>query len=632
MPELPYGSWPSEISAEMVAAKSSRFSEIKTSEKGIYWVEGRPQEKGRFTIVKYDFHTSEALEVLPKEFNARSAVHEYGGGAYALCGDKIIFTNYSDNGVYLLDEKGVVSLLLIIDKVRFADFVFDGKRNIVFCVSEDHRGKEVVNSIVKIDLQDGKVTPFTGGCDFYSSLVLSPDFSSLGFISWDHPNMPWNGTDLSLVFLEGDGTIKTIKKIAGSKKEAIFGPSFSPDGVLYFISDRDGYSNIFALQEENIRQVTTLKSDFSQPSWVFGLSTYAFIKKENRYFIVATALQDGRGSLYEIDPLTSEIKTIAAPYCEFSFLASFDNTVYCFASSEVSPKALIAFDVETMESRFIKSSGDITVDPEYLSKPYFLEFPSGNSKAYAFFYVPKNPKYHSREGELPPLIVECHGGPTSTAGASLDLEVQYWTSRGFAFVDLNYRGSFGFGRKYMEELNWGITDVEDAVAIARYLAEKGFVDKERLIIRGGSAGGYTALAALTFADCYKAGASYFGVSDLEALVRDTHKFESHYLESLIGPYPEKKQFYYERSPINFVDRLKKPLIIFQGMKDKIVPPVQSSSIYESLKKRGVMTDYLTFDEEGHGFRSGAVIAKCLQAEYDFYRKAFKIEQNGEAVP
>ncbi len=618
----PYGSWKSPITAELVASSEIGLEQIRLDGDDIYWIERRAQEGGRKVIVRRAKDGGIA-DVTPAGFNARTRVHEYGGGDYAVLDGTVIFSNFTDQQLYRQERGAAPEPLTAQGALRYADGQIDRRRNFLYCVREDpSAGGEAVNTIVRIDLQSGAVAGVAAGNDFYSSPRLSPDGSRLAWLTWNHPNMPWDGTELWIGQLGADGSITSAEKLAGGIDESIFQPEWSPDGMLHFVSDRTGWWNLCRWNKNKIEALCPMDAEFGQPQWVFGASLYDFATP-NR--IVCSYTQNGCDSLAVLDVAAKKLDTIALPFTAISQVRAGGNGVIFIGSSPTEASAIISLDLANKEFQILRRSRDAAIEAGYLSAPRAIEFPTADGlTAHANFYPPKNRDYAAPEAERPPLIVVSHGGPTSSSSSSLKYSIQYWTSRGIAVLDVNYGGSSGYGRAYRERLNgrWGIVDVDDCVNGARYLAERGAVDGERLTIRGGSAGGYTTLCALTFRDAFKAGASHYGISDLEALAKDTHKFESRYLDRLIGPYPERRDLYIERSPIHFTERLNCAMILFQGLEDKVVPPNQAEKMIEAVRRKKLPVAYLAFEGEQHGFRKAENIRRVLEAELYFYSKVF----------
>ena len=620
----PYGSWKSPITADLVAAAEIGLEQIRIDGGDIYWIERRPQEGGRKVIVRRSA-SGKLTDITPTEFNARNRVHEYGGGDYAVSKGTIVFANFADQRLYLQRLDSQPRPLTPSAAHRFADGQFDRRRNLFYTVREDHTGSgEAVTTVVALDLDsDDSGTVVLSGNDFYASPRLSPDGSQLAWFSWNHPNMPWDGTELWLCQLNGDGSVGERQRIAGGANESICQPQWSPDGILHFISDRTGWWNLYRWRDNQVEALCSMEAEFGQPHWVFGGSLYGFASERQ---IVCSYSKNGIDHLATLDEATKRLRDIELPYTAISQIRVAGERVLFIGASGTESSAVITLDpFLTRRCEVLRRSRDTAVDAGYLSEACAIEFPTERGlTAHGYFYPPKNRDYTAPADEKPPLLVMSHGGPTSSSSASLKYSIQYWTSRGIAVLDVNYGGSSGYGRAYRERLNgrWGIVDVDDCANGARYLAERGEVDGNRLAIRGGSAGGYTTLCALTFRNVFKAGASHYGISDLEALVKDTHKFESRYCDKLIGPYPGRRDLYFERSPIHFTEKLNCPMIIFQGLEDKVVPPNQAEKMVEAVRAKKLPVAYLKFEGEQHGFRKAENIRRVLEAELYFYAKVF----------
>ncbi|MEB3338640.1 MAG: S9 family peptidase [Leptolyngbyaceae bacterium] len=623
----PYGSWKSPITSDLIVSATIGLGQVMLDGEDIYWLEMRPSEGGRNVLVK---RTTEGKtqDVTPSPFNVRTRVHEYGGGAFVVADGTIYFSNFADQRLYRQAHNSEPLPLTPIGNWRYADGVVDPLRERLICVREDHTqaGQEAVNTLVSIDLS-GSQEPqvLVSGNDFYASPRINPNGTHLAWITWNHPNMPWDGTELWVAGINADGTLGQPQPIAGGIDESIFQPEWSPDGVLHFISDRTGWWNLYRWQNGQIESLLEMAAEFGEPQWNFRMSTYGFASAT---CIICTYLLDGVRHLSSLDTLTGQLDPIPLPYTEIASLQVSSKKAVFIAGSPTQSPALVQLDLATRQIDVLRRSSDLGIDPGYLSVPKAIEFPTENGlTAYAFFYAPKNSDYRASEQERPPLLVKSHGGPTAATSTMLNLKIQYWTSRGIAVLDVNYGGSTGYGRAYRQRLKdqWGIVDVDDCVNGARYLVEQGEVDGDRLVIDGGSAGGYTTLCALTFRDVFKAGASFYGVSDLEALAKDTHKFEARYLDGLIGPYPERRDLYQERSPIYFSDRLSCPTIFFQGLEDEIVPPNQAEMMVEALKTKGIPVAYVAFEGEQHGFRRAENIKRTLDGELYFYAQVFEFE-------
>jgi len=637
----PYGSWKSPITADLIVAGTIGLGQIVLDGENVYWSEGRPAEGGRSVIVRRT-PDSKTTDVTPSPFNVRTRVHEYGGGAFAIKDGTVYFSNFADQRLYKQTPSGEPQPLTPVADLRYADAVVDLQRERIICVQEDHTkgDREPANSLVSISLNnDEDIQVLASGCDFYASPRLSPDRSQLAWISWNHPNMPWDGTQLWVAPINPDGSLGEAECVAGGADKSIFQPEWSPDGVLYFVSDRSGWWNLYRwlppMPEGGLGGVEPLcpmDAEFGLPQWVFGMSTYGF-ESANR--IICTYTKKGSWQLASLDLQTKQLEVIETPYTDISSLQVASGRAVFIAGSATEPTAIVQMDLATQQIEVLRRSSQLKIEPGYLSTPQEIPFPTENGLiAYAFFYPPQNQDYTPPKGEKPPLLVKSHGGPTASVSSTFNLKIQYWTSRGFGFLDVNYGGSTGYGREYRQRLNqqWGIVDVDDCANAAKYLAEQGLVDSERLAIAGGSAGGYTTLCALTFRDVFKAGASHYGVSDLEALATDTHKFESRYLDGLIGPYPERKDLYEARSPIHFTDQLSCPAIFFQGLEDKIVPPNQAEMMVAALKAKGLPVAYVAFEGEQHGFRRAENIKRALDGEFYFYSRVFGFEPSETIEP
>jgi dipeptidyl aminopeptidase/acylaminoacyl peptidase len=590
----------------------------------VYWIESRPAEGGRHVIVRWT-PDGQIADVTPPGFNARTRVHEYGGGAYVVTRGTVYFSHFADQRLYYQAPGAAPQPLTTATDMLYADAVLDQHRHRLLCVREDQttHHRDTVNTLAALDLQgsdSGQV--LVSGNDFYAAPRLSPDGTRLAWLTWNHPNMPWDGTELWVGEVRADGTIGQAERVAGGVSEAIFQPEWSPDGVLHFVSDRTGWWNLYRWHHGRSEALCDMHAEFGMPQWVFRMSTYAFASAD---CILCIYTQNGLWSLARLDIPTRRLTTIETPYTTFASLRAGPARAVCIAGSPTVPLSVVQLDLATNTTTVLRRASTLDIDAGYVSVPRAMAFPTEHGRtAHGFFYAPRNRDFVAPENERPPLIVISHGGPTSATSTVLNLTIQYWTSRGFGVLDVNYGGSTGYGRAYRERLKgqWGVVDVDDCVNGARYLVERGEVDGNRLIIRGGSAGGYTTLAALTFRNVFQAGASYYGISDLEALERDCHKFESHYNHSLIGPYPEAADLYRQRSPIHFTDRLSCPIILFQGREDKVVPPNQAEMMFAAVRRKGLPVAYLLFDGEQHGLRRAENIKRALDAELYFYARVF----------
>ena len=632
----PYGSWKSPITADLLASKYVALDELSIDGDDVYWNELRASDKGRNVIVQRK-PDGTLTDITPPSFSARTRVHEYGGGCYLVQNGTVYFSNYTDQRLYRQDPGRDPTPLTPPVDMRHADGVIDRKRNRIISIREDHTVKtgQAVTTIVSLDLDktgEGKV--LVSGNDFYSTPRLDPDGSKLTWLTWNHPNMPWDGTELWVADVKPDGSLGKSEKIAGGLEESIFQPEWSPDGILYFSSDRTGWWNLYRSRNNQIEPLYPMEGEFGLPQWGFGHHTFVF---DSSNHIICAYTKDGLWHLANLNPTKKTLRPIETPINQLLWgnLATKDGKIFLIGGSATEPSSVAQIDLTSKETQILHRSREITVSKEYLSVPDAIEFPTENGlTAFAFFYPPKNPDYEAPREEKPPLLVVSHGGPTSASPSTLRYEIQYWTSRGIGVVDVNYGGSTEHGREYRKRLNdqWGIIDVQDCVNATRYLASRGQADPERLGIRGGSAGGYTTLCALAFTNTFKAGASYYGVSDLELLARDTHKFESRYLDKLVGPYPESRDIYRARSPIDHVDGISSALILFQGLEDKVVPPDQSEKIFQAVKAKGLPVAYIAYEWEQHGFRRAENIKRSYEAELYFYSRIFQFNLAEQIKP
>lgn len=628
-----FGSWASPIGTDKIASAGISVGALTCDGDTLYWIEGRPLEGGRNVIVARS-PNGEIRDITPEGFNARTRVHEYGGGSFIVDDGSIWFANFIDQRLYVQHgDTAPKPLTPEGQNLRYADPVIDRARNRLICVREDHRQSgEPTNSLVAIDLtKGGEGVILFEGTDFVSSPRLSPDGSQLAFVTWDHPNMPWDVTALHIADLSEDGGFNNIETVLQPVPGSISQPLWAPDGQLYFAADWSDWWNLYRYENGTGTCVHAAEAEFAAPAWIFGQANYAFRSASEA---IVSFTRDGLWHLGSLQLETGELTTIGEPYAGLRSLITTNNSV-CFLSDDVDRSS----QVESLQGdntvRTLRATAPSGISTRSLSRPEAIAFPSAKDEtAYGFFYPPANEGFKGPDAERPPLLVSIHGGPTSTTSSALNYKIQYWTSRGFAILDLNYRGSTGFGRAFRQKLycTWGIADVEDACAGAQFLADKGLVDPARLAISGGSAGGLTALNALAHHDTFSAGGSFFGVSNLEALAQDTHKFESRYCDQLIGRYPEEIEVYKARSPITSVDAIKAPLLILQGLEDPVVPPSQSESVFEALKKNGVPVTYIPFEGEQHGFRRAENIERAISAELAFYGRVFGFEPEDDIEP
>lgn len=630
----PYGHWQSPISAKMLTQNTLRLSEPHIVGEDYYWLESRPEEMGRSVLVR-QCPGKPPQDLLAQDVSVITHAHEYGGASYIVANQTVFAVFDSDQRLYKIplenNNPGIPIPLTPEGEYRYANFCWDKTHQRLIAVRENHnnvnreRGEQERNEIISINLNPPyNIQVLVSGADFYSNPQVSPDGKKLCWLSWNHPQMPWDGTHCSLGEIHEDGNIRNVIVVAGGKNESIFQPQWNPNGTLYFVSDKTDWWNLYSynLKDNRTEPVISMDAEFATPQWVFGMSSYSFFDAEN---ILCCYTKNGQWQLAHVHLKNKPSLTpIHSALTDISSISCNAHGALFLGASTTQAEALYFSDPLNAQPKLtciISSQPDSTIG-EYLSKPKDICFTtSDRQQAYGFYYAPKNPDYAAPKDTLPPLIVICHGGPTGSTSASLNNKIQYWTTRGFAIFDINYRGSTGFGRKYRDSLknNWGITDIIDMVSGAEYLVQQKLADPAKLIIRGSSAGGYTVLAALTFSNTFSAGASLYGIGDLEALAQDTHKFESHYLDSLVGPYPAQKNRYRERSPINHIEQLTCPVIFFQGLKDKVVPPAQAEAMVAALTKKGIENRYITFKNEAHGFRQANNIETVYIRELEFYQ-------------
>jgi dipeptidyl aminopeptidase/acylaminoacyl peptidase len=636
----PFGTWSSPVSAEMLADEVTSLNDPRLDGDDVYWLEGRPSEGGRVVLVRGDPWSSPS-DVTPDGFSVRTTVHEYGGGAYALSGGMVVFSNLEDQRLYR-HEVGTDPTPVTPDtdgRHRYANGVIL-RGELWIGVRERHEGSgaaaDVVNELVAVPL-DGSASPriVAEGRDFYAAPAVSPDGTRIAVLAWDLPWMPWDGCELLVGDIAPDGSCSELSHVAGAVgEESIWQPGWSPNGDLHFVSDRSGWWNLERMSGGERQALFPREVEFGWPHWVFAGATYGFCEDGR-----IVCIYDDRGTQHVamMDPESGEHLDLDLPYSAISYpyLRAEGTRVVFVGSAPTLPKQIVCLDVAGRSVDVLRESGAGGIDEAFISVPETVEIPGdGGLAAYARYYPPRNPGFTAPDGERPPLVVMSHGGPTSQSSGALSLDIQFWTTRGFAVADVNFTGSTGFGREYRRALNgrWGIVDTADCVNAALQLAADGAADPDRLLIRGESAGGYATLCALTFHDVFAGGASYFGVSDLETLATDTHKFESGYLETLVGPYPEAAEIYRSRSPIHFVDRLSRPMIIFQGDEDEVVPPAQAEVMVAALRAKGLPHAYVLFDGEGHGFRRAESIRRAAEAELAFYGRVFGFQPAGDPVP
>lgn len=637
----PYGTWSSPITPAMLAGGSVRLSQTKIEDGLVYWVEGRPDEAGRAVVVRADAFSS-PVDVTPPGFNVRTRVHEYGGGAYALHGGVVYFSNFEDQRLYRYEPGGEPPAPITAEtgaRHRYADGRITGDGAWWVGVRERHEGDgpgDVFNELVAVPA-DGSSEPKTlaRGRDFYSNPRISPDGRRVAWLSWDLPWLPWDGCELSVADLGADLALGEPRLVAGlDGQESIWQPAWSPAGELYWASDRSGWWNLERECDGRREAIAPREAEFGWPHWGFGGASFAFLSDGR---LVCHYGDDGVQKTALLDPSSAELIDLDIPHdaLHYPFLAAEGTQIAFIAGGPTIAEQVVTIDLMSRSVEVLREAQSVPVGVGYLSTPRQITFPTeGGRSAFAHVYAPENQDFAAPEGERPPLIVMSHGGPTSEAAAVFSIETQFWTSRGFAVVDVNYGGSTGFGRAYRERLNgqWGVVDTDDCIAAARYLVAQGEADGSRLLIRGGSAGGYTTLCALVFHDDFAAGTSYYGIADLVPFAEGgTHKFESTYEHTLIGPWPEAADLYRERSPINRIDELGTPMLILQGGEDEIVPPAQAELIVDALRRKGLPHAYLLFEGEQHGFRIADSIIRSAEAELSFYAQVLGFEP-GDPTP
>ena len=617
----------------MAAAAGVRFEGLQLDGDDAFWIEGRPAEAGRCVIARRDVHgRTAARDVLAPPFAARTFVHEYGGGALLAAGSLVVFSNAGDGRLYRLrDGEPPEPITPELGDVRYADMALDTTADgeAVFCVVEDHRGGAVTNSIGRVSLASGEVTPVAGGNDFYATPRVSPDGTRICWLTWNQPLMPWEGTELWTAWLDCDGAVHDEMKVAGGPQESVFQPSWSADSTLHFVSDRSGWWNLYRWSDDAAVALAPMQAECGRPHWMFGTATYGFLDHGR---IALCASHDGVWRLHVVDTHSGAVDEVELPYTSLGpWVAAAGDSVIVLAGGPRHPSAVVRVDVSSGSVTRLSAEGGPRIDDAVRSEPTHLTFPGhAGETAHAWYYRPHNAGVDTGDDLNPPLLVHAHGGPTGATSTTLNAAVQFWTSRGIAVLDVDYGGSTGYGRVYRKRLDRGsgVVDVGDCVAGARYLAERGDVDGDRLFIDGGSAGGYVVLCAMTFHDVFAAGASRYGIGDLQLLFAETHKFEARYDH----PYPTDPDELYARSPVHFANRVRKPLLLLQGLDDPIVPPGQSAGMYDAVRLRGVPCAYVTFEGEKHGFRRAENIERTETAELYFFCRTSGIEAPADAPP
>lgn len=636
----PHGSWVSTITEEMVSGKSPKLSETRMNSGRVFWLEALADENGRSAVMMHDQGINRC--VLPRPLSVKSKAHEYGGGAYTVYENTLFFVLGDDQKIYRLNIDGNTQTPEVItaqSELRFADLEYDPTRRRLIAICEDHTNNTKPfpeNYLVSISLDEGtlgNICSMHQGRDFYSNPKLSPDGHYLSWLTWDQPDMPWDSTTLWVAKIHSSGTLDSPTPLTGSgnKKESLFQPQWSEEGDLYFVSDKSDWWNLYRIPQHQLTNhsyipisVHTMEAEFATPQWVFGMSTYGFLDKTT---IFSAYTKNGSWNIATLNTRSGTRKTIESNLTDIESISAFDGKAVFIGSNSHSNSSIYQFTSQSNSLTSLTNSVS-EIDSGEISPPHPIEIPIGqNQQAFGFYYAPLNKNFTGNDE--PPLIVLSHGGPTGTTGTSLNLKIQFWTNRGFAVVDVNYRGSTGYGRPYRESLyhKWGICDVEDVCAAAEHAVVKGWCDKNKLIIKGSSAGGYTTLAALAFTNTFSAGVSLYGIGDLELLATDTHKFEARYLDNLIGRYPEERELYKKRSPLYSIDTINCPILVFQGMEDKVVPPNQADAFVRAVAEKGLPVSHVTYANEGHGFRNSETITHMLNAELEFYCAIFDIPRH-----
>lgn len=627
----PYGSWSSPVTPALLVEDAVGLSSVGVIDGRPAWVESRASEGGRQVLVGLDAG-GVTRPVIPEGFSVRSSLHEYGGRCWTVAGGTVIFANWKDQRLYRRSDgtpEAVTPEPASLRSTRFADLDATPDGRWLVAARETH-GDTVVNDLVLIDLTSASSEPrrLAGGHDFAAAPRISPDGRRLAWLTWDHPDMPWDHTQLWVANLGGDGTLGDARLMAGAERESVAQPRWSPDGRLHFISDRTGWWNLY----DETGPIAPLDAEFAPPDWVVGQCSYGWLADGR---LIATWSGPGTGGKRMGVVAGGRAEPLDLAFTSYDWVIPLGASVLTVAGSPTEPPAVVRIEPGSGHVEVIRRSRPTRLDPAFVAVPQAIEFPStGGRVAHAFWYPPTNPGWAAPDGERPPLMVISHGGPTAAASAVLSYPVQFWTTRGFGVVDVDYGGSTGYGRPYRQQLagQWGVVDVDDCVAAARHLANQGLVDGRRMVIRGGSAGGYTTLAALAFRDTFAAGASHYGIADLALLAADTHKFEARYLDGLVGPYPEAEAVYRARSPLHHLEGLDRPIILFQGLEDRVVPPKQAEIMASALAERGVPVAHVVFEGEQHGFRQASTITRVIVTELAFYGRVLGFRPADAAEP
>jgi dipeptidyl aminopeptidase/acylaminoacyl peptidase len=642
MPTAPYGSWPSPVTLDQLTAASVGLSEVRVDGGHLYWLESHADEGGRCSLWRAPVAGGDPVEVTPPTANVRNRVHEYGGGAYDVRDGVVVYSEITDGRLYRVDASGAVRALTPAGELRFADVSVHPDRGLVLAVREDHRGDgECVNTLVAVDLDPaGQPSPGTvlcSGADFYSTPELAPD-GRLAWVQWDHPAMPWDVTTLAVGTLRAAGgwQVEDVAAVAGGPGCSAVHPRWTPDGTLVFVDDRTGWWNLYAWSGPGAdpRPLHTTEAEFCGPQWVLGQTPYAVLDDDH---LVCTLNRSGTQSLALLSISTGALAPLAPDGTEASDLAVGDGVVAAVLRHPDRPPTLSVAEVAqpaaaAWTDRRRSSTLELPAGGVAIAEPVSWDSPHG--EVHGFYYPPTSPDVQAPAGSLASLITLSHGGPTAFASPTYTLGLQFWTSRGYAVLDVNYGGSTGYGRAYRERLagGWGLVDVEDCAGGALAMGEQGRADPARLVVKGGSAGGYTTLRALTSTKVFAAGISQYGIGDLEALALHTHKFESRYTDGLVGPYPQARELYLERSPLTHVDALAAPILLLQGTEDKVVPPAQAQDMADAARRKGLPVAVLMFEGEGHGFRRAETIRRSMDAQQYFLGRLFGFTPADEVEP
>ncbi len=628
----PYGSWSSPVGLDDLTVGSTGLAAVRVDGDDLLWLESRPDQGGRVSLWRRPFEGGAAVELTPEPVNVRTRVNEYGGGEYGVAGGVVVHSDLANGRLWRRDTDGTVTALTAEGPCWYGDPAVHPERGVVVAVREDHREAalaehgEAVTTLVAVPL-DGSaagdldaVTVLASGADFYSTPQLSAD-GRLAWTEWDHPNMPWDSTRVRVAPFSPDG-LGEVTTLAGGPGESAVAPRWLDDDLVV-VSDRTGFWNLYLADGTSLRALHETEAELAGPQWVLGQSPYAVLP--GRRLLCEPPGPDGSAGtvLSVLDVDSGALTPVAEPGAGTASMAAGPGGVVAVLTAADRPAELATLGPDGAWTT-VRTSTTSRLDPALVSRAREVTWPGEDGEVHGWYYPPTNPGFSAPEGERPPLFTLSHGGPTSQAQPTFALATQFWTSRGFAVLDVNYGGSTGYGRPYRERLKprWGIVDVADCANGALAMVDQGLADRARLVVKGGSAGGYTTLRALTATDVFTAGISSYGIGDLEILARDTHKFESRYLDGLVGPYPEARDVYVERSPIHHVDRLSAPILLLQGLDDLVVPPNQAEAMADAARAKGLPVALLLFEGEGHGFRRSETIVASYEAQLSFLAQVF----------